>query len=1035
MSDRLLSEVLEAFLVIRGLVVQKTKLINDCNHLLKDLLDSLLLESTENKRQFIRACISGLQRHVKEKKRRTSLFILEQLCNLICPVKPEPVYLLILNKAHTQEEFIRGSMTKNPYSSVDVGPLMRDVKNKICNQLDLIGLLEDDYGMELLVGGSIISLDLSISQVYEQVWRKHHGQTQHCLSNVSAITGASSIRDCPPMTVTYRLQGLDGEATEPMIKELEEEREESQDPEIEFAIAGAVRECGGLEIILSMIQSLHDDEFRSNQEELTSVLNLLKYCCKIRENRCALLCLGALGLLLETARRAFSADAMEPAEGILLIVESLTMEANESDISIAQSVFTTSTEAIGAGEEARKIVLMFLERICHPSGAKKSNKQQRNEEMVARILPYLTYGEPTAMEALIQHFEPYLRDWSEFDQLQKQHEDNPKDDNISQKLSTQRSAIDNFVRVSESLKTSSCGERLKDIILEKGITKAAVEHVKESFASAGQTGFRTSEEWTTGLKLPSIPPILSMLKGLAKGHLPTQKCIDEEGILPLLHALEGVPGENEIGARAENLLDTLANNENNGDGFLGEKIQELRHATRDEMRRRALEKRVMLLQGMGMRQEFASDGGRRIVVSQPTIEGLDDVEEEEDGVACMVCREGYTLRPTDMLGVYAFSKRVNLGATSSGSGRGDCVYTTVSHFNIIHYQCHQEAKRADAALKNPKKEWDGATLRNNETLCNCIFPLRGPSVPLGQYTRCVDQYWDQLNSLGRADGSRLRLLTYDIVLMLARFATGASFSTDCKGGGRESNSRFLPFMVQMASYLSDGSANQQRHVMAKAVTTYLSGSPTLESPIRVSASLSGSRGGSGSSEETVQFMMVYSLLSESYESWLQHRPVFLQRGIYHAYMQHRHGRSTLKLSSDSSSSAVRADESSSSDTSDNKKLFAIVQPMLVYTGLIEQLQQFFKKGKSSSLIKTDEKDESSASLQQWEIQMKEKLGNMKEMVGLSKDLLSWLEDMTSSGDLQEAFDVMGALTDVFSSGYATCEGFVRAAMNASRSWS
>jgi E3 ubiquitin-protein ligase UBR4 len=50
------------------------------------------------------------------------------------------------------------------------------------------------------------------------------------------------------------LQGLDGEATEPMIKELEEEREESLDPEIEFSIVGAVREFGGLEIILSMIQ-------------------------------------------------------------------------------------------------------------------------------------------------------------------------------------------------------------------------------------------------------------------------------------------------------------------------------------------------------------------------------------------------------------------------------------------------------------------------------------------------------------------------------------------------------------------------------------------------------------------------------------------------------------------------------------------------------------------------------------------------------------------------------------------------------------
>ncbi|XP_062198953.1 auxin transport protein BIG-like isoform X2 [Phragmites australis] len=1030
-SDRLLSEVLEAFLVICGLVVQKTKLINDCNCLLKDLLDSLLIESTENKRQFIQACISGLQKHVKEKKRRTSLFILEQLCNLICPVKPEPSYLLILNKAHTQEEFIRGSMTKNPYSSVEIGPLMRDVKNKICHQLDLIGLLEDDYGMELLVGGNIISLDLSISQIYEQVWRKHHGQTQHSLSNASMLTAAPAVRDCPPMTVIYRLQGLDGEATEPMIKELEEEREESQDPEIEFAIAGAVRECGGLEIILSMIQSLHDDELRSNQEELASVLNLLKYCCKIRENRCALLRLGALGLLLETARRAFSVDAMEPAEGILLIVESLTMEANESDISIAQSV-TTSNEETGAGEEARKIVLVFLERLS--LGAKKSNKQQRNEEMVARILPYLTYGEPAAMEALIQHFEPYLRDWTEFDRLQKQHEENPKDDTISKNASMQRSAVDNFVRVSESLKTSSCGERLKEIILEKGITKTAVDHVKENFACAEQTGFRTSAEWTAGLKLPSIALILSMLKGLAKGHLPTQKCIDEEGILPLLHALEGVPGENEIGARAENLLDTLANKENNGDGFLGEKIQELRCATRDEMRRRALKKREMLLQGLGMRQEFASDGGRRIVVSQPIIEGLDDVEEEEDGLACMVCREGYTLRPTDMLGVYAFSKRVNLGATSAGSGRGDCVYTTVSHFNIIHYQCHQEAKRADAALKNPKKEWDGATLRNNETLCNCIFPLRGPSVPHGQYTRCVDQYWDQLNSLGRADGSRLRLLTYDIVLMLARFATGASFSTDCKGGGRESNSRFLPFMVQMASHLVDGSANQQRHAMARAVTTYLSISPsTTESPVRLSASVTGSRGSSCSSEETVQFMMVYSLLSESYESWLQHRPAFLQRGIYHAYMQHKHGRSKIKLSSDSSSSAVRSDEGSSADTNDNKKLFAIVQPMLVYTGLIEQLQQFFKKGKSSGLSRPSDKDESGGHLEKWEILMKEKLGNMKEMVGLAKDLLSWLEDMTSSDDLQEAFDVMGALTDVFSSNHMKCEDFVRAAIHAGRS--
>lgn len=73
MQEKLLSQVLEAFIVIRGLIVQKTKLISDCNRLLKDLIDSLLLESNENKRQFIRACISGLQIHGEERKGRTSL--------------------------------------------------------------------------------------------------------------------------------------------------------------------------------------------------------------------------------------------------------------------------------------------------------------------------------------------------------------------------------------------------------------------------------------------------------------------------------------------------------------------------------------------------------------------------------------------------------------------------------------------------------------------------------------------------------------------------------------------------------------------------------------------------------------------------------------------------------------------------------------------------------------------------------------------------------------------------------------------------
>lgn len=73
MREQLLSEVLEALIVIRGLIVQKTKLISDCDRLLKDLLDGLLMESSRNKRKFIRACISGLHTHADEKRGRASL--------------------------------------------------------------------------------------------------------------------------------------------------------------------------------------------------------------------------------------------------------------------------------------------------------------------------------------------------------------------------------------------------------------------------------------------------------------------------------------------------------------------------------------------------------------------------------------------------------------------------------------------------------------------------------------------------------------------------------------------------------------------------------------------------------------------------------------------------------------------------------------------------------------------------------------------------------------------------------------------------
>lgn len=268
--------------------------------------------------------------------------------------------------------------------------------------------------------------------------------------------------------------------------------------------------------------------------------------------------------------------------------------------------------------------------------------------------------------------------------------------------------------------------------------------------------------------------------------------------------------------------------------------------------------------------------------------------------------------------------------------------------------------------------------------------------------------------------------------MLARFATGASFSADCRGGGRDSNSRFLPFMFQMARHLLDQGGPMQRTNMAKSVSSYISSSST-SSPSTATAPSSdsrpltpGSQLSSTGTEETVQFMMVNSLLSESYESWLQHRRVFLQRGIYHTFMQHTHGRVASRAEESTSSGGKTQDV----ETLTGDELLSIVKPMLVYTGMIEQLQQFFKVKKPIHVEPSKKEGTSSGvELEPWEIVMKEKLLNVKEMVGFSKELISWLDEINSATDLQEAFDIVGVLADVLSRGVTQCDQFVRAAID------
>jgi hypothetical protein len=104
-------------------------------------------------------------------------------------------------------------MKKNPYTNTSLGKSLGDVREKICKEMELA----EPELIELLVATKIVGVDLNINDVVEQVWWPHvYKQRNPDTYEVPSIEEAGA--ELPPMNVTYRLAGIDGEATEDRIE-------------------------------------------------------------------------------------------------------------------------------------------------------------------------------------------------------------------------------------------------------------------------------------------------------------------------------------------------------------------------------------------------------------------------------------------------------------------------------------------------------------------------------------------------------------------------------------------------------------------------------------------------------------------------------------------------------------------------------------------------------------------------------------------------------------------------------------------------
>lgn len=380
-KSRLVAFVLNGYLSLRKLVVQRTKIIDETQDALLELLGEMTTGTEAETESFMAVCLDAVNK-CKLDDLRTPVFIFERLCSIIYPEEPDTnEFFITLEKDPQQEDFLQGRMLGNPYPSNEpgVGPLMRDIKNKICQDCELVALLDDDSGMELLVCNKIMSLDLTVKQVFKKVWCAENPETES-------------------MRVIYRMRGLMGDATEEFVESLDSKDSQEVDNEHVYRMANNMSRWGGLEVMLQRLSVVTDLSPRC-RPLLLVLLKLFGHCVKVRSNRERLVepSLKAIQVLLNILEYALDAEAAElaPAVGgvtsggqpnvleqLLSIMETILCEASQH----GDAEFDAFATTCGTEHNIRSLLQASL--------TSPNAKSQNVRGQLMRVIPFLTLGDP-----------------------------------------------------------------------------------------------------------------------------------------------------------------------------------------------------------------------------------------------------------------------------------------------------------------------------------------------------------------------------------------------------------------------------------------------------------------------------------------------------------------------------------------------------------------------------------------------------------------------------------------------------------------
>jgi E3 ubiquitin-protein ligase UBR4 len=379
-----------------------------------------------------------------------------------------------------------------------------------------------------------------------------------------------------------------------------------------------------------------------------------------------------------------------------------------------------------------------------------------------RVVAALVYGNDIKMALLCDHFKNSFN-FEKFD---------------AERTAEEEFQLELFCILCSAIERNSIGGILKDYITGLGIVDKAVNYIVKNspqnriillpFASS-----LDFEELKIFISKPSLKYILQFLSGLANKHEKTQLAVAKD-LIPIIHQLEQVSSDEHVGSLAENLLEALSL-----EPATAKIVQEYRDSTKAEKKRLAMATREKQLNAMGMKTNEKGQVTAKEQVLQELDSAMADLVKQETGLTCFICREGYASQPNQVMGIYTFTKRCPLEDFEiSSKGRKTMGYTTVTHFNIVHTNCHMSAIRSSRG----RDEWESASLQNTNTKCNGLLPLWGPDVSETAFSACMARQHSYLQDSTQRIEITFTSGIHDLKLLLLRFAHEKTFHIDCGGG-------------------------------------------------------------------------------------------------------------------------------------------------------------------------------------------------------------------------------------------------------------